>query len=148
MEGKRPYRATGFTLINMQVVRLGKILFNLQFVGLFFVLASALTFALPVLFYVLLFTVCMLTLFTIFAWYPPSLSWWKGGEVLANIAILLSTSWKYIIPIVAVLSVSSAVCLLFDRKEKHIARIAVSVAVFVVTGILTLILISNAGAAA
>lgn len=113
-------------LLRMQVGRLGKILFGLQFVALSVVFASILSAVAIVVFYLFMGMITIATFGLIFAAYPNFSDWWAGGEVLQTIFTALSASWPYVIPVSLVLAISSIICLCFDYREKHTARIVVS----------------------
>lgn len=133
-------------LARMQVVHLGKILSNLQFAAVAVMAASVLSFIVPAIYYIFLIAVSVLTLFSIFAWYPEFASWWGGGETLVKVAGALAESWKYTVPVLLVLAAGSIVCLCFDKQTKHTARIAFS-AIFAVLALIVLALkfINNGG---
>lgn len=123
-------------LARMQIVHLGKILFNLQFIALAIMAASVLSFIMPAIYYILLVSLLLFSFFTLLA-NPTFLSMWSGGETLTEIADVLLHSWKYTVPIVAILAAASIVCLCFDKKEKHVARIVFS-AIFCVLALIVL----------
>lgn len=146
MENNNIYKTPNKTLAKMQVVHLGKILFNMQFVVLAIMVASVLTFIMPAIYYLVLIFVAFLTLFTLFA-NPNFMALWSGGEKLTQIASVLTESWKYTVPIVAVLAIASIVCLCFDKNQKHPARIAISVIICVLAIVVLVLKLINAGGA-
>lgn len=113
-------------LIRMQVVHFGKILFNLEVVALLIVLSSILTFLSAVVYYTFLLFITVGTFGLIYALYPTFSTWWSGGETLLNVSVYLSENWKYTIPLVFVLSVASAICLGFEKGNKQVVKIAIS----------------------
>lgn len=115
-------KAPNNVLARMQVVHLGQILFRVQFVALAIMLASIISFIIIPIYYVLLIAIAMVTLFTLFL-NPVFMSFWSGGAALAQLTSVLGYSWKYTIPVVLVLSISSIVCLCFDKNKKHIGKI-------------------------
>lgn len=125
---KTPHRV----LIKMQLVHLGKILFNFEIVALCILFSSVLSFAITVVYYMFLIIVSLITLGLIYAIYPEISSWWSGGETLTNIAHTLAQSWKYTIPIVVALAIASIICLCFDRHRKHTGRIVASIIIGVI----------------
>ena len=133
------YKTPKNLLARMQVVHLGKILFNLQFVALAIMMASALSFLITALYYLLLISITLGTVGIIYLVYPQFSNWWSGGETLQNITSVLAESWQFTVPVVAVLAVASIVCLCFDNQKKHISRIITSI-VICVLAILVLIL--------
>lgn len=135
--GEKTYKNN--ILIRMQLVHLGKILFNLQFLMIAIMLASVMTFIFPAIYYLMLIAISLLTIFSIYAWYPEFSSFWAGGETLTKIATIFAHSWKYTVPITLVLAVASIVCLSFDDREKQIPRIILSV-LFAVFAIIILVL--------
>ena len=145
MENQINLKTPKGTLARMQVVRLGKITFNLQFIAFAIMLASVLSFILPAIYYLLLICVTLLTLFTIFVWYPEISSWWSGGEKLGKVALALSKSWKYTIPILLTLAILSIVLLCFDKNQKHIARIVISSIVAVLSLVVLILRLINGG---
>lgn len=128
----------------MQVVHFGKILFNLQFLSLAIMLASVLTFILPAIYYLFLTCIMLMTLFIAFA-NPKFVSLWSGGETLTKVAEFFAGSWKFTVPIVAILSIASIICLSFDKNTKHVARIAVSVILFILAAIVLFFKLVNSG---
>jgi len=138
MENQKTFKTPKSVLVRMQVVHLGKILFNMQFIAVAVMAASVLTFIMPAIYYILLVSVACLSLFTLFA-NPDFAALWSGGETLTKLAETLSLSWKYTVPIVAVLAIASIICLCFDKNKKHTARIVVS-AIFCVLAIVVLLI--------
>lgn len=147
MDEMRSYEMPPSNLARMQVVHFGKIAFNLQFVALAVMLASVVSFVVTGLYYVMLLFVSLLTLGFIYAVYPGFLSWWSGGETLAKITETMSQSFQYTIPILCALSIASIVCLCFDKYQKHIARIVISVIIFVLATIILVAKLINKGGA-
>lgn len=133
-------------LLRMQVGRLGKILFGLQFIALSVVFASVLSVVAIVVFYLFMAMVTIATFGLIFAAYPNFADWWAGGEVLQNIFTVLASSWKYVIPVSIVLAIFSIVCLCLDYREKHTARIAVSAIIGVLAVAMLVIKLIGGGA--
>ncbi len=132
------------TLIRMQVVHLGKILFNLQFVVVAIMLASILTFIFPAIYYLMLICAAFLSLFLLFA-NPTFMSMWSGGDNLLKVADILAQSWRYTVPTVFALAIAAIVCLSFDKNHKHPARIIVSVIVCGLAGVTLLAKLINKG---
>ena len=145
MEKQKAFKTPIKTLVGMQVVHFGKILFNLQFIALAVMAASVLSFLIPVIYYLLLLCIALLTLFTVFI-NPTFLSLWSGGEALTKIADTLAQSWKYTIPIVAALAVASLICLCFDKNKKHPARIAVCAVICILALAVLILKLANAEA--
>lgn len=145
MENQKFYKTPNKLLARMQVVHFGKILFNLQFIAVAIMIASVLSFIMPAIYYLMLICIAFLTFFTLFA-NPTFKSLWTGGETLTTIAEVLTQSWKYTVPIVAVLAVASIVCLCFDRNKKHPARIAISAIVCVLALVVLILKLINTGA--
>lgn len=147
MENQKSYKTPPKTLAMMQVVHFGNILFNLQFLAIAIMAASVLSFIVPVIYYLLLLCVMLLTLFTIFIMYPGFGNLWSGGEALTQIAEVLNSTWKFTVPIVAVLAIGAIVCLSLDKQKKHIGKI-VTCSIFLVLALIVLILkFINGGAA-
>lgn len=147
MENQKSFQTPRGTLARMQVVHFGKILFNMQFIAVAVMIASVLSFIVPFIYYLFLTLFLLLTLFTALL-NETFNSMWSGGETLVTIAEVLAQSWKYTVPIVAVMSVASIVCLALDKQEKHIARIVVSAILFVLSiGVLIAKLINSGGIA-
>lgn len=144
MENKKNYKTPVNTLAKMQVVHLGKILFNLQFIAVAVMAASVLSFIIPAIYYLFLICLAGLTLFTLFA-NPTFVSFWTGGEKLTNIATILTQSWKYTVPLVVALAIGTIVCLCFDKNNKHTARIVVSVIVCILAAIILILKLVNNG---
>lgn len=147
MENRKNYRVPNKTLARMQVVRLGKILFNLQFIAVAVMVASVLSFLAPAIYYLFLLCIAMLTLFTAFL-NPSFSSLWAGGEALTKIAEVLAQSWKYSVPIVLVLAALSIVCLCFDKNNKHPARISISAVICAFAVIVLILRLINSGVVA
>lgn len=141
MENQKIFKTPSKTLARMQIVHFGKILFNLQFIAVAIMAASVISFIIPVIYYIFLICIAGLTLFIIFI-NPTFMSLWTGGEKLLDIATVLTQSWKYTVPIVAILAIASIICLCFDKSKKHTARIVVSVIICV----LALIVLLSKGA--
>lgn len=133
-------------LLRMQLGRLGKILFGLQFNALSVIFASVLSAVAVVVFYFLMIAVTISTLGLIFAAYPDFANWWAGGEVLQNVFTALASSWTYVIPISIALAISSIICLCFDYREKHKARIVVSAIIGVLSVAVLIIKLVSGGA--
>lgn len=144
MEKQKAEKTPNKTLARMQVVHFGKILFNLQFVALAIMAASVISFILPAIYYVLLVCFAAFSLFILFA-NPTFKSLWSGGETLTKIAAVMLQSWKYTVPIVAVLSIVSIVCLCFDKNNKHVARIVVSAIICVLALVVLFFKLVNTG---
>ncbi len=144
MENQKTFKTPSKVLVRMQVVHFGKILFNLQFLVLAIMLASAISFVLPFFYYMVLVFLVLFTLFALLA-DPTFRSWWSGGETLTKIAQVLTHSWKYTVPIVAILAISSIVCLSADKNKQHIARIVVSVIICVISLIVLFLKLVNSG---
>lgn len=128
----------------MQVVRFGKILFNLQFLALAVRAASVLSFILPAIYYIVLIFIAFFTLFAAFA-NPTFRSFWSSGEHLAKITEALSYSWKFTVPIVLALAIGSILCLCFDKNQKHVARIVTSVVLALLSIIVLVLKLINGG---
>lgn len=141
MENQKIFKTPSKTLARMQIVHFGKILFNLQFIAVAIMAASVISFIIPVIYYIFLICIAGLTLFIIFI-NPTFMSLWTSGEKLLDIAAVLTQSWKYTVPIVAILAIASIICLCFDKSKKHTARIVVSVIICV----LALIVLLSKGA--
>lgn len=144
MENQKIFKTPNKTLARMQVVHFGKILFNLQFIAMAIMVASVLSFIMPAIYYLVLICVAMLTLFILFA-NPTFASLWAGGETLTKIAEVLTQSWKYTVPIVAVLAIASIICLCFDKNKKHPARITISVIICVLALVVLFFKLVNTG---
>lgn len=132
------------TLVRMQVVHLGKILFNLQFIGVAVMMASVLSFIMPAIYYLMLICAAVLSLFILLG-YPTFRSLWAGGETLLQVADTLTRSWQYTVPIVAGLAVAAIVCLCFDKHQRHPARITVSVIIAALALFVLFLKIANTG---
>lgn len=132
-------------LVRMQVARFGKIAFNLQFLAVAVMAASVLSFLAMAVFYILLLAVTVVTLGLIFAAYPSFANLWSGGEVLGDIFNLLAPSWAYAVPVALALSATSIICLCFDYREKHVARISVSAVIAVISLIVLIIKLVGGG---
>ena len=126
-------------LVRMQVARLGKITFNLQFLAVAVMAASVLSFLAMAVFYLLLLAITIVTLGLIFAAYPSFANLWSGGEVLESIFYTVAASWPYAVPAALALSVTSIICLCFDYREKHVARITISAVIAVISLIVLII---------
>lgn len=137
MDNPQTFKTPLKTLVRMQVVHFGKILFNLQFIAVAVMMASVLSFIIPAIYYLVLICILMLSLFTLLA-KPEFMELLSGGEELGKIAEALSHSWNYTIAIVAVFSVASIICLCFDKHKQQLPRIIISA---VVCGIDLLILL-------
>lgn len=146
MENQKTFKTPTKDLAKMQVVHFGKILFNLQFIAVAIMVASVLSFIMPAIYYLLLLCAALLSLFSLFA-NPTFLAFWSGGETLAEIANFLSGSWKFTVPIVAVLAAGSIVCLCFDKNKKHTARIVVSAIICVLALVVLILKLVNIGGA-
>lgn len=144
MENQQTFKTPIKTLARMQVVHLGKVLFNLQFIAVVIMIASVISFILPAIYYLLLICIAMLSLFALFA-EPGFRALWAGGETLTQIANVLKNSWNYTITIVAVFSVVSIVCLCFDKYKKQLPRIIISAVVFVIDMLILIFKLANSG---
>lgn len=145
MENQKTFKTPTKTLVTMQVAHFGKILFNLQFLALAVMVASVLSFLLPVIYYLVLLFISLLTVFTIYAVNPNFASYWSGGETLTKVAAFMSQSWKYTVPIVLVLAALSIVCLSIDRSQKHTARIVGSSIIAVLAAVILIFKLINGG---
>lgn len=146
MDSQRSYRAPKTVLARMQVVHLGKIAFNMQFIPLAIVTAGVLSLILLGFYYFLLAMISLMTLFAIYAIYPGFASLWAGGEALEEIGNVVASAWKFVVPIVFVLSAASIICLCFDKNNKHIARIVVSAIVSAIALVVLIIRLVETGA--
>lgn len=144
MENLETFKTPPKVLAKMQIAHLGKILFNLQFIALAVMLASVLTFILPAIYYLMLICITLLTLFMVFS-NPNFASFWKGGEHLTTIADVMTQSWKYTVPIVAVLAIASVICLLVDKNNNHIPRIITSVIIAILAIAVLVLKLINTG---
>ena len=144
MENQEVFKTPNKTLVRMQFVHFGKILFNLQFLALAIMLASVLSFIMPAIYYLMLICIAFLTLFTVFA-NSTFMSFWAGGEHLTKVATVLSQSWKYTIPIVLALAIGSIVCLWLDKNKKHTSRIITSIIIAVLATFVLILKIINGG---
>lgn len=144
MEENFTYKTPKDTLLKMQVIHLGKITFNLQFILLAIMLAGVLTFIMPAIYYLMLICVAFLSLFTLFA-NPNFKALWSGGETLTKVAEFFVQSWKFTVPIAMVLSIITIVCLLFDKSKKHTAKIAISVIIVVIAAVILVAKFINGG---
>ncbi len=144
MNSQKIFKTPSKTLVKMQIVHFGKILFNLQFIVLAIMLASIVSFILPAIYYLFLVFILCFSFFTLFA-NPTFMSLWSGGETLTKVASSLTHSWQYTIPIAAVLSIASIVCLCFDKNIKHIARILISLIILVFAVIILFFKLVNSG---
>lgn len=144
MENQKSYRTPSGTLARMQVVHFGKIMFNMQFIPVVIMAASILSFILPAIYYILLICALFLSLFTLLA-NETFMASWAGGETLVRVMEALYYSWTYTVPIVAVMSIASIVCLSFDKREKHIGRIVTSAIIFVLALVLLFFKLVNSG---
>lgn len=114
-------------LVRMQVARLGKITFNLQFLAVAVMAASVLSFLSVVVYAAIVMVAVIFTLGLIFVAYPSFADGLSGGgEALTCIFNMLAASWTYTAPTALALAATSIICLCFDYREKHIARITVS----------------------
>ncbi len=147
MENNKTFRPPGKVLAKMQVVHFGKILFNLQFIVLAIMMASVVTFIMPAIYYLVLVFFALFSFFSLLV-NPTFRALWAGGETITKVAAALTHSWKYTVPIVAVLAIASIVCLCFDKKEKHVARIVVSAIICVLALIVLVFKLINSGASA
>lgn len=130
-------------LLRMQTAHLGEILFKLQFVALATALASVFSFVALVVYLIFLVFISIGTLGMIYAAYPQLASWWSGVSAIAEVFSVFNRSWKFTAPIAMVLSVLSALCLFFGKKDRDYARIAVC-AVVLVAAIVMMIIASGA----
>lgn len=144
MENQRIFKTPKNILARMQVVHFGKILFNMQFLVVAIMAASVISFIIPFLYYVMLICLLIFSLFSLLA-NGTFMSLWSGGETLTKIASILTQSWKYTVPIVAILSMASIVCLCFDKNKKHIARIVVSALICVSALVVLVLKLLNSG---
>ena len=144
MENQEKYKTPSKVLARMQVVHLGKILFNLQFLALAVMAASVLSFILPAIYYLMLICVALLTFCTLFA-NPTFASMWAGGETLTRVAEVMTQSWTYTVPISLALAVLSIGLLCFDKNQKHPARIAVSVIIALIAVVILVLKLINGG---
>lgn len=144
MEELQTYKTPKNILVKMQVVHFGKILFNLQFLAFAIILASVLTFIFPAIYYLMLICIAVFSLFTLFA-NPTFMSYWSGGDKLLQVADIFTHSWKYTIPIILALAITSIICLSFDRKQKHTTRIIVSVIIAVLASFILILKLINGG---
>lgn len=144
MDNQKTFKTSNNILIRMQIVHLGKILFNLQFIAVAVMAASVISFIMPAIYYLFLIFIALLTLFIAFT-NPAFTSLWTGGETLTKIADTLTQSWRYTIPIVAILAIFSIICLCFDKNQKHHARILVSTIIAILAIIVLLLKFINTG---
>ncbi len=144
MDRQNIFKTPKNILARMQIVHFGKILFNMQFIGVAIMAASVISFIIPVIYYIFLVFLLLFSLFSLLA-NDTFMSLWDGGESLTKIASVLTQSWKYTVPIVAILSIASIVCLCFDKNEKHIAKIIVSATICVNSLVVLFLKLVNMG---
>lgn len=144
MENQTTFKPSNKTLTRMQVVHLGKILFNMQFIALAIMAASVLSFIIPAVYYLALICILLLSLFTLLA-NPSFMAFFQGGEALTQVTSVLMQSWSYTVPIVAACSIASIVCLCFDKNKKHPARITISAVLCALALIVLLLKLINTG---
>ncbi|MDE7163514.1 MAG: hypothetical protein K2O44_05500 [Clostridia bacterium] len=134
-------------LIRMQIARLGKIAFNLQFIAVALMAASVLSFLSIVVYAAIVMVAVICTLGLIFVAYPSFADGLTGsGEALTSIFNMLAASWTYTAPTALALAGVSIICLCFDYREKHVARISIS-AVIAAIAVIVLIIKLVGGAA-
>lgn len=125
----------------MQVVRFGKICFNLEIAALVIMLVSFLSvmisMAVMIMYYLVLFIVLIGSLFFILM-DEGYRKLWSSSDWVTKIGDAMGQCWHYLTPVAGVLAVVSIVCLCFDKNQKHFVRIAISVLVALVTGIVCL----------
>lgn len=114
-------------LSRMQVVHLGKILFNLEFLVLIIMLSSVISILIPVVFYLFMLLISLVTFFSIYIIYPEFASWWGSGTVMLNISEMLNQSWKYTVPILIVISILAIICLSNDKSKSNKGKIICSI---------------------
>lgn len=147
MENEKTFTTPPKQLAKMQFVHFGNILFRLQFLALAIMLASVISFLVPALYYLVLISVMLLTLFLIFA-VPGFTNLWSGGETLTKVAEFMAQSWKFTVPIALALSAGAAICLFLDKEHRQKGKIVACVIVAVASAaVLILKLINNGGAA-
>ena len=134
-------------LARMQVARFGKITFNLQFIAVAVMMASVLSFLAIAVYVLFLLVAIIFTLGLIIFLYPNLGAGLGSGEALATIFETLAASWTYTAPVALALSVTSIICLCFDYREKHIARIVISAVIAAVSLIVLIIKLATGGAA-
>ncbi len=129
MDNQDKFKTPNKALVRMQVVRLGKILFTLQVIASI-ALASPFTFAIYPLYYAALILLTLFTGFTLFIAYPGFASWWDPARIY-NFTISILDTWKYMIPLILIISLLSILCLSFDKNKKHLGRMLASIIMMV-----------------
>lgn len=130
-------------LLRMQVARFGKITFNLQFIAVALMAASVLSFLAIAIYAVFIFVAIIFTFGLILLSNPSLTDGLSSGEAIFN---MLAASWAYTVPAALALSVTSIICLCFDYREKHVARIVIS-SIIAVMSLIVLIIKLVGGAA-
>ncbi len=147
MENQEAFKTPNKILARMQIVHLGKILFNLAIIALLIMLSSVVSFTITLLYYLLLIAITIGTFGLIYGIYPDIAKWWSGGDKLMEMTTALAESWRYTIPIVLALSLASIICLCFDRLHPSKARIVMAV-IIALLALMVLILKMMGGGAA
>ncbi len=129
MENQKIFKTPKKTLARMQVVHLGKILFNLQIV-MALIVASPLPFIIYPMYYAALILISFFTGFILFV-DPRFVSLWDPTRIYAIMNPLVS-GWAYTVPIVIGLSLLSILCLYFDKNNRHLKRMITSIVIIVI----------------
>lgn len=127
MKNQPMYRTDHQILFRMQVVHLGKILFNFQIVAFVILIASFFSLFLTAMFWLILFVIMLVTLFTIFINEDFRRLFANSSEIMDWVTSVFAQSWQYTVPTLAILSVATIICLSFDKNQKHLGRIVTSV---------------------
>ena len=132
-------------LANMQIARLGKITFILQFISLAIMFLGIISFTLVLAYY---FVLCMIALCTLFLilFDPEFLALFSAGDGVLNFSMIIASWWKFTAPITLCISTLSIVCLCLDKSKKNIAKIIISAIVAAVALIYLISFIIQLGA--
>ena len=115
-------------LANMQIARLGKITFVLQFISLAIMFLGIISFSLVLAYYMVLCVIALFTLFLIL-FDPEFLALFSAGEGVWQFSMIIASWWKFTAPITACISALSIVCLCLDKSKKNTAKIIISAVV-------------------
>lgn len=144
----------------MHLGHLGKIFSNLSIVCLLISLAGVLSFVLyaiievlGVFAVILMFLIIILTLGAILAIIPgywgtmkTLISWFGSlGTIMEKVGAIITKIWPIVIPLAIAFAVTSLICLIFDKTQKHTARIVFS-SIVIVIAIIVLIVFLVGGA--
>lgn len=124
----------------LRVAHLGKILSNLAILGAVVCIASVAYFLFIIVYYILLITILLGTLFLILVEYPEFMNLFSDTEAINDFVYNFSLTYLPIIaPVTMVVSALSIAALALSKQKDGLPRLVISIICLVVAAVFTII---------